>query len=90
MPLWTDAEHLASTGIRSPDRPVSSSSSSDDKIWNMNCVTIRVVSGATGIDTKSIKKILEAIQGKHSIDTLQTIAVPETSHVIWKVLQSET
>jgi len=56
----------------------------------MNCVTIRVVSGATGIDTKSIKKILEAIPGKHSIDSLQTIAILLTSHIIWKVLQSET
>jgi hypothetical protein len=48
------------------------------------------ISGATGIDTKSIKKILEAIPGKHSIDPLQTIAILGTSNITWKVLQRET
>jgi hypothetical protein len=46
----------------------------------MNCVKIRVVSGATGIDTKIIKKFLEDIPGKHSIDSLQTVAILGTSH----------
>jgi hypothetical protein len=32
---------------------------------------IPVVTGALGIVTKGVKKNLEAIQGKHSIDSLQ-------------------
>ena len=36
------------------------------------------------------KKNLEAIPGKHSVDSLQKAAVPGTSHIIWEVLQSET
>jgi hypothetical protein len=32
---------------------------------------------------------LEAVLGKHSIDTLQKTAMLETSHIIRKVLQSD-
>jgi hypothetical protein len=41
------------------------------RMWNM----IRVVSGATGMVTKGLRKNLEAMQGKHSIDSLQKAAV---------------
>jgi hypothetical protein len=53
---------------------------------------IPVITGATGIVTKGLKKNLEAIPGKHSIDShsLQKTAVLGTSHIIQKVLQSET
>jgi hypothetical protein len=37
---------------------------------------------------KRLKK-LEAVPGKHSVDSLQTIAILGTSHTIRKVLQSE-
>jgi hypothetical protein len=40
--------------------------------------------------TKGLKKRLEAIPGKHSTDSLQKAAVLGTSHIIMKVLQSET
>jgi hypothetical protein len=46
--------------------------------------------GATGIVTKELKKCLETIPGKHSIDSLQKTAVLATSLIIRKVLQSET
>jgi hypothetical protein len=49
-----------------------------------------VVTGATGIVSKGLKKNLETIPGKHSIDSLQKTAVLGTSHIIRKVLQSET
>jgi hypothetical protein len=39
---------------------------------------------------KGFKENLEAIPGKHLIDSLQQTAVLGTSHVIWKVLQCET
>jgi hypothetical protein len=58
-------------------------------MWNMKCMIIPVIIGATGIVTKGLKKNLEAIPGKHSIDSLQTTAILGTSHVIQKVLQSE-
>jgi hypothetical protein len=40
--------------------------------------------------TKVLKKNVEAIPGKHSIDSLQKTAILGTSHIIRKVLQSET
>jgi hypothetical protein len=51
---------------------------------------IPLIIGATGIVTKSLSKNLEAIPGKHSIDSLQKTAVLGTSHIIRKVLQCET
>jgi hypothetical protein len=55
----------------------------------MKCTIIPVIIGATEIVTRSLKKDLEAVQGKHSIDSLQKTAVLGTSHIIRKVLQSE-
>jgi hypothetical protein len=49
-----------------------------------------LVIGANGIVTKGLRKNLEAIPGKHSIDSLQETAILGTSHIIWKVLQSES
>jgi hypothetical protein len=59
-------------------------------MWNMKCMIIPVIIGATGIVTKILKKNLEVIAVKHSIDSPQKTAVLGTSHVIRKVLQSET
>jgi hypothetical protein len=56
----------------------------------MKCFVIPVIIGATGIVTKGLRKYLETIPGKHSIDSLQKTAVLGTSHIIRKVLQSET
>ena len=38
----------------------------------------------------SLKKNLEAVPGKYSIDSLQKKAILGTSHIIRKVLQCET
>jgi len=43
---------------------------------------IPVIKGAIRIVTKGLRKNLEAIQGKHSIDLLQKTAVLGTSHMI--------
>ena len=43
-----------------------------------------------GIVTRSLRKNLEAVPGKHSIDSLQKTAILGTSHVMRKVLQCET
>jgi hypothetical protein len=59
-------------------------------MWNMKCFVIPVIIGATGIVTKELKIYLETIPGKHSIDSVQKTAVLGTSHIIRKMLQSET
>jgi hypothetical protein len=40
-------------------------------MWNMKCFVIPVIIGATGIVTKRLKKYLETILGKHSVDSLK-------------------
>jgi hypothetical protein len=57
---------------------------------NIKCIIIPVIIGASGIVTKVLKKNLEAIPATHSIDSLQKTAVLGTSHIIRKVLLSET
>jgi hypothetical protein len=54
------------------------------------CVIIPVIGGATRIVTKGLKKNLESVTGKHSVDAVQNIAVLGTSHIVWKILQSES
>jgi hypothetical protein len=58
-------------------------------MWNLKCTIIPVVIEATGIVTRSLKKNLEAVPGKHSIDSLQKTTILGTSHKIRKVLQCE-
>ena len=59
------------------------------RMWNLKCTIVPVIIGATGIVTKSLKKNLETIPGKHSIDSLQKTGIFGTSHIIRKVLQCE-
>jgi hypothetical protein len=59
-------------------------------MWYLKYVIIPVIIGATGIEIKGLKKYLEVIPGKHSVHSLQKTAVLGTSHIILKVLQSET
>ena len=60
-----------------------------ERMWNLKCTILPVIIGATGIVTRSLRKNLETIPGKHSIDSLQKTAILGTSHVIRKVLQCE-
>jgi pantothenate kinase type III len=59
-------------------------------MWNLKCKVIPAITGATGIVTTSLRRNLEAIPGKHSIDSLQQTAVLGTSHIIRKILQCAT
>jgi len=59
-------------------------------MWNLKCSIIPVIIGATGIVTRSLRKHLEDIPGKHSIDSLQKTAILGTSHLTRKELQCET
>ena len=52
-------------------------------------IIIPIIIGATGIVTRSLRKNLEAVPGKHAIDSLQKTAILGTSHIIRKVLQCE-
>jgi hypothetical protein len=40
-------------------------------MWNLKFTIIPVITGATGIVTRSLRKNLEDIPGKHSTDSLQ-------------------
>jgi len=55
----------------------------------MKCTIIPVITGATGIVTRNLRKNLETAPCKHSIDSLQKTAIFGTSHIIRKVLQCE-
>ena len=59
------------------------------RMWNLKCKIVPVIIGAIGIVTRSLRKNLEAVPGKHSIDSLQKTAILGTSHIIRKVLQCE-
>ena len=59
------------------------------RMWNLKCTFIPVIIGVTGIVTRSLKKNLETVPEKHSIDSLQKTAILGTSHIIRKVLQCE-
>jgi hypothetical protein len=58
-------------------------------MWNTKCFVTPVIIGATGIVTKRLIKSGNNTR-KDSIDCLQKTAVLGTSHIIRKVLQSET
>jgi hypothetical protein len=59
------------------------------RMWNLKCTIIPVIIGATGIVTRTLRKNLEAVPGKHSINSLQKTAILGTSHIIRKVLHCE-
>ena len=45
-----------------------------------------VIIGATGTISKSFRKYLSHIAGKHEIKELQKTAILGTAHTLWKVL----
>ena len=55
-------------------------------MWNMKCIIIPVIIGATRIVIKDLKQILEAIPD--SVDLLQNTAICGSSHIMWKVQHS--
>jgi len=61
------------------------------RMWNLKCTIVPVITGATGIVTRSLRINLGAVPGKHLIDSLQKTAIlgTSTSHIIRKVLQCE-
>jgi len=55
----------------------------------MMMIIIIMIMITTGVVTRNLRKNLEAVPGKHSIDSLQKTAILGTSHTIRKVLQCE-
>ena len=58
-------------------------------MWNVKCMTIPALTGATKIVTKGLKKNLEDIEGKHSPDPIKQRAILGILHILRKVLQFE-
>ena len=58
-----------------------------EPMWNMKFTIVPVIIGATGIVTRSLRKNLEAVQRRHSIDSLKKTAILWTSHIIRKELR---
>jgi hypothetical protein len=56
------------------------------RMWNVKTNVIPVIIGATGTISKSFRKYLNNVPGKHEVEELQKIAILDTAHTLWKVL----
>jgi len=56
------------------------------RMWNVKTKVIPVIIGATGTVSKSFRKYVSNITGKHEINELQKTSVLGTAHIIRKVL----
>jgi hypothetical protein len=55
-------------------------------MWNIKTKVIPVIIGATGTISKSLRKYLSNIPGKHDIKELQKTAILGTAHRLQKVI----
>jgi len=55
-------------------------------MWNVKTKVIPVIIGATGTVSKSFRKYVSNISGKHEVKELQKTAILGTAHVLRKVL----
>jgi hypothetical protein len=55
-------------------------------MWNIKTRVMPVVIGASGTISKSFRKYLSSIPGKHEVKELQKTAILDTAHILWKVL----
>jgi len=56
-------------------------------MWNVKTKVIPVIIGATGAISKSFRKYLSNIRGKHEVKELQKTAILGTAHILLKVLR---
>ena len=54
--------------------------------WNVKTKVIPVIIGATGTISKSFRKYVSNIPGKHEVKELQKTAILGTAHILRKVL----
>ena len=57
-----------------------------DCMWNVKTKAIPVIIGATGTISKSFRKYVSNIPGKHEVKELQKTAILATAHILRKVL----
>jgi len=55
-------------------------------MWNVKTKVIPVIIGATGNISKSFRKYVSNIPGKHEVKELQKTAILGTAHILRKVL----
>jgi len=55
-------------------------------MWNVKTKAIPVVKGANGTVSKSFRKYVSNIPGKHEVKELQKIAILGTAHILREVL----
>jgi hypothetical protein len=56
------------------------------QMWNVKTKVTPVIRGATGTISKSFRKYLSSIPGKHEVKELQQTAILGTEHILRKVL----
>ena len=56
------------------------------RMWNVKTKVIPVIIGATGTISKSFRKYVSNIPGKHEVKKLQKTAILGTAHIFRKVL----
>ena len=56
------------------------------RMWNVKTNVIPVIIGATGTISKSFRKYVSNIPGKHEVQELQKTAILGTAHTLRKVL----
>jgi hypothetical protein len=55
-------------------------------MWNVKTKVRPVITGATGTISKSFRKYLSSIPGKHDIKELHKTAILGTAHILRKAL----
>jgi hypothetical protein len=56
------------------------------RTWNVKTKVIPVIIGATGTISKSFRKYVSYIPGKHEVKELQKTAILGTAHILREVL----
>jgi len=56
------------------------------RMWNVNTKLLPVIIGATGTVSKSFRKYVSNIPGKHGVKKLQKTAILGTANILRKVL----
>jgi len=56
------------------------------RMWNVETKVIPVITGATGTVSKSFRKYVSNIPGKHEVKELQKTATLGTAHILREVL----
>jgi len=56
------------------------------RMWNVKTKIIPIITGATGTISKSFRKCVSNIPGKHEVKEPQKTAILGTAHILRKVL----